>query len=208
MAAQQVFDKFSLDTPFGVALWPYFDKFYTAVTGKSANSFAFIEGVTPLSTQREGICSFLNVIKIIISRFSFLNDLSFAVVISCITYLVVIFGGQYLLRSASAFKFKLLFQIHNLLLTVVSLSLLLLLIEQLLPIIVRHGPLYAICSTEGWTQRLELLYYLNYLVKYWELADTVFLVVKKKKLGKFAVPNLFYSIRESSVNANQFSSTK
>lgn len=105
------------------------------------------------------------------------------VVISCITYLVVIFGGQYLLRSASAFKFKLLFQIHNLLLTVVSLSLLILLIEQLLPIIVRHGPLYAICSTEGWTQHLELLYYLNYLVKYWELADTVFLVVKKKKLG-------------------------
>lgn len=59
MAAQQVFDKFSLDTPFGVALWPYFDKVYTAATGKSANSFAFIEGVTPLSTQREGIVSFI-----------------------------------------------------------------------------------------------------------------------------------------------------
>jgi hypothetical protein len=54
MAAQQVLDKFSLDTPFGVALWPIFDKVYTAATGKSANSFAFIEGVTPLSTQREG----------------------------------------------------------------------------------------------------------------------------------------------------------
>ncbi|CAM0139649.1 Fatty acyl-CoA elongase/Polyunsaturated fatty acid specific elongation enzyme [Umbelopsis sp. WA50703] len=157
MAAQQVLDKFSLDTPFGVALWPIFDKVYTAATGKSANSFAFIEGVTPLSTQRE-------------------------VLISCVTYLVVIFGGQYLLRSASAFKFKLLFQIHNLLLTLVSLSLLLLLIEQLLPIIVKNGVLHAVCSTEGWTQRLELLYYLNYLVKYWELADTVFLVVKKKKL--------------------------
>jgi len=55
MAAHQVLDKFSLETPFGVALYPYFDKVYTAVTGKSANSFAFIEGVTPLSTQREGI---------------------------------------------------------------------------------------------------------------------------------------------------------
>jgi hypothetical protein len=54
MAAQQVLDKFSLETPFGVALWPYFDMVYTAATGKSANSFAFIEGVTPLSTQREG----------------------------------------------------------------------------------------------------------------------------------------------------------
>jgi hypothetical protein len=55
MAAHQVLDKFSLETPFGVALYPYFDKVYTAVTGKSANSFAFVEGVTPLSTQREGI---------------------------------------------------------------------------------------------------------------------------------------------------------
>lgn len=57
-------------------------------------------------------------------------------------------------------------------------------VEQLFPIVYNHGLLYAVCAKDAWTQPLELLYYLNYLVKYWELFDTVFLVVKKKKLGK------------------------
>ncbi|CAG8727914.1 4408_t:CDS:1, partial [Racocetra fulgida] len=57
----------SIDRPFGIYLDDYFVKIYSLLTGKDPNDFAFVEGVTPLSTLTE-------------------------VVISCITYLAVIFG--------------------------------------------------------------------------------------------------------------------
>ncbi|KAI9258034.1 GNS1/SUR4 family-domain-containing protein [Phascolomyces articulosus] len=149
--------EFSIDRPFGIYLWDYFDKAYTAVMGSSANDFHFVEGETPFSTIPE-------------------------VAVGVFTYLMVIFGGRYILREASATHPKFIFQIHNLLLTLVSLAILLLLIEQLVPQLYNHGLYWTICSYDAWTQKHELLYYLNYLVKYWELADTVFLVLKKKKL--------------------------
>ena len=46
--------QFSIDRPFGVYLWDYFDQLYTAAVGKSATDFAFVEGETPLSTVPEG----------------------------------------------------------------------------------------------------------------------------------------------------------
>ncbi|KAI7865422.1 GNS1/SUR4 family-domain-containing protein [Spinellus fusiger] len=148
---------FKPETPFGIPLYPLFDQAYQYVMGQSANQFTYTEGVTPLSTVNE-------------------------VVATCITYFIVIFGGRYLMTNIPAFKFKFFFQVHNFLLTVVSGIILALMVEQIFPILYNHGLLYAICSNEAWTQRLELLYYLNYLVKYWELIDTVFLVLKKKKL--------------------------
>ncbi|KAI7899485.1 GNS1/SUR4 family-domain-containing protein [Cokeromyces recurvatus] len=149
--------EFSIERPFGVYLFDYFNQFYTKAVGQSAKDFRFVEGVTPLSTLNE-------------------------VIIGCITYFIVIFGGQYLLKNASPVKCKFLFQLHNAFLTVISFVLLVLLVEQLLPKLVKHGLYYTICSEEAYTQELELLYYLNYLVKYYELLDTVFLVIKKKKL--------------------------
>lgn len=80
---------------------------------------------------------------------------------------------------------KFLFQIHNVLLTLVSGTLLALLFEQLFPQLYRKGIYFTICSENAWTPQLELIYYLNYLVKWWELVDTGFLVIKKKKLGKW-----------------------
>ncbi|KAF9092162.1 hypothetical protein BGX23_004562 [Mortierella sp. AD031] len=148
---------FSLDQPFGIKLDNYFSKGYELVTGKSIDSFVFQEGVTPLSTQYE-------------------------VAMWTVTYFIVIFGGRQIMKSQEAFKLKPLFILHNFLLTIASGTLLLLFIENLVPILARNGLFYAICDQGAWTQRLELLYYLNYLVKYWELADTVFLVLKKKPL--------------------------
>ncbi|CAG8550769.1 11011_t:CDS:2, partial [Scutellospora calospora] len=148
----------SIDRPFGIYLDDYFVKAYSFLTGKNPNDFAFVIGVTPLSTLSE-------------------------VVISCITYFSLIFGGRLLLSNSPVIRLNIIFQIHNFLLTVSSAILLILFIEQLFPIYWRNGIFYSVCSKDAWTQRLELLYYLNYLVKYWELADTIFLVLRKKDLG-------------------------
>lgn len=94
------------------------------------------------------------------------------------------------MKNRQPFKLQKLFQLHNILLAIVSAVLLVLIIEQIFPQLYHHGFLYAICSTRNWTQKLELLYYVNYLVKYWELIDTVFLVLKKKKLGNILLNNI------------------
>jgi len=87
------------------------------------------------------------------------------------------------MKKFPALKLNGLFMIHNLYLTAISGILLALFIEQLLPTLWRNGLFYAICNHEGgWTRQLVILYYLNYLTKYLELFDTVFLFLKKKPL--------------------------
>ena len=158
--------QFSIDRPFGVYFDDYFTQVYSLITGKNPNDFEFIHGVTPLSTRYE-------------------------VVIALITYFAVIFGGQQLMENRPIIKLKFIFQLHNLLLTLSSLALLTLFAEQLFPILSRNGIFYTVCNYDAWTRRLELLYYLNYLVKYWELADTIFLVLRKKNLGKLDLLTVF-----------------
>ncbi|KAK9768399.1 Fatty acyl-CoA elongase/Polyunsaturated fatty acid specific elongation enzyme [Basidiobolus ranarum] len=145
------------ERPFGISFEPMFGKLYEAVTGHPHTEFRFVEGETLFSTNTE-------------------------VAVTCILYLTIIFGGQYLLKNRKPFKLDLLFKLHNIFLTLISLGLLVLILENIIPIYARGGLLYAICDDSAWTQRLELLYYLNYLVKYYELVDTIFLVMKKKKL--------------------------
>ncbi|KAI4599372.1 hypothetical protein KJ359_001814 [Pestalotiopsis sp. 9143b] len=148
----------TLDRPFGIQLWPIFNKAFELVAGYPADDFKFVTGKTPMSTLRET---------------------SIFVVI----YYIVIFGGRELMRGREAFKLKSLFLIHNFYLTAISAILLALFVEQLLPTVVRKGIFFAICDHDGgWTQPLVVLYYLNYLTKYLELLDTVFLVLKKKPL--------------------------
>ncbi|KAH6689557.1 elongation of fatty acids protein, partial [Plectosphaerella plurivora] len=148
----------TIDRPFGIELWPIFDKAWTAVIGTPASEFRFQQGVTPMSTIKETS-------------------------IFIVIYYAVIFGGREWMRNREPYKLKTLFLIHNFYLTAISGILLALFIEQLLPTVVRGGIFNAICHAEGgWTQPLVVLYYLNYLTKYLELLDTCFLFLKKKPL--------------------------
>lgn len=125
----------SLERPFGIALWPIFDKAFSAIRGYSPTDFKFVESVTPMSTLKE-TASVL------------------------VAYYVIIFGGRELMRGRKAFTLNGLFMIHNFYLTVISGVLLALFIEQLLGTVIKNGVFYAICNHKGgWTKELVMLYY-------------------------------------------------
>ncbi|KAF8516150.1 GNS1/SUR4 membrane protein [Hysterangium stoloniferum] len=98
-------------------------------------------------------------------------------------YLVVIFGLQEVMRSRPALKMTALFQLHNIILSSGSLLLLALMVEEVAPIVYNRGLFYGICGNDAWTPKLEFYYMVNYYIKYVELLDTVFLVLKKKPLA-------------------------
>lgn len=149
----------SPEHPFGLHLWPIFNEAFGKVVGYTADEFEFVPYVTTLA-------NFPHAVSIIA------------------VYYVVIFGGQWFMQKfvSSPIKLNLIFQLHNLSLTLISLSLLLLMVEQIFPIIYYNGLLSAVCAPESFTKRLVTLYYLNYLTKFIELFDTVFLFLRKKKL--------------------------
>lgn len=127
----------TIDRPFGIHLWPIFDKAFEYVVGYPASEFQFTRGVTPMSTIQE-------------------------TAVMLVAYYVIIFGGREVMKSRPALKLNTLFMIHNLYLTIISGTLLALFIEQLLPTIWRHGIFFAICDYEGgWTQPLIVIYYVS-----------------------------------------------
>lgn len=78
---------------------------------------------------------------------------------------------------------KIPFFIHNVILSAGSGWLLVLMLEEILPIVMRNGPFYSICSPGAWTMRMETFYIINYYIKYYELLDTIFMVLKEKPLS-------------------------
>jgi fatty acid elongase 3 len=118
-------------------------------------------------------------------------------------YLGTVFGLWALQKNSQPKKLNTLFQIHNIVLSSVSGLLLVLILEEIVPIIYRHGVFYGFCGAGAWTevrflrighnpgcshlsresQRLEFYYLMNYFCKYLELLDTVFLALKKKPLS-------------------------
>ncbi|TVY81213.1 putative elongation of fatty acids protein [Lachnellula suecica] len=149
----------SIERPFGIHLWSIFDKAFTAVKGYHPQDFEFEPRVTPMSTMKQAATMI-------------------------VVYYIVIFGGRELMRNRPAFKLNGPFMVHNFYLTAISGTLLALFAEQLIPTLYHHGLFFTICDIKGgWTPPLVILYYLNYLTKYLELIDTVFLVLKKKPLS-------------------------
>jgi len=115
-------------------------------------------GVTPLSTPTE---------------------VGFGIVL----YLCTIFGIRALRKDKEPLALNGLFQVHNIILTTGSGLLLALMVEEIAPIVWKHGLFFGICDVGAWTKRLEFYYMVNYYIKYVELLDTVFLVLKKKPLA-------------------------
>jgi GNS1/SUR4 family len=125
----------TIERPFGVALWPLFDRVYTAIMGYHPQDFDFQPRVTPMSTMKESA-------------------------IAIVIYYVVIFGGREFMRSRQAVKLNGLFIFHNFYLTCISGILLALFIEQVVPTLYNHGLFYAICDVKGgWTPPMVTLYY-------------------------------------------------
>ncbi|KAJ6590413.1 ELO family [Mycena vulgaris] len=99
-----------------------------------------------------------------------------------LSYLAVIFGTQAVMRHRTPLKLTRVIQVHNFFLSAVSLVLLVLILDEILPLLRRVGILGGMCGPESWTESLELYYKINYALKYVELLDTLFLTLKKKPL--------------------------
>ncbi|EHN01809.1 Elo1p [Saccharomyces cerevisiae x Saccharomyces kudriavzevii VIN7] len=150
----------TIDRPFfNIYLWDYFNRAVDWATGGSfqPENFEFAVGKQPLSEPRP-------------------------VLLFIAAYYVVIFGGRSLLKSYKPLKLTFISQIHNLMLTSVSFLWLVLMLEQMVPIVYRHGLYFAICNVRSWTQPMETLYYFNYMTKFVEFADTVLMVLKHRRL--------------------------
>ena len=138
-----------------------------------AHYTSYVQGKTPLSTTPE-------------------------VVTALASYLAIVFGIRAYMTNKQPQKLTTLFQAHNIILSAGSFVLLVLMLEETIPIIWTKGLYNALCSDEAWTtvscffhrlwtflnlfKRLEFYYMINYYFKYLELIDTVFLAFKKKPL--------------------------
>src|ERR1700754_537251 len=107
----------TIDRPFGIELWPIFDRLYEKVVGTPAHEFQFLPGYSPLSTIPE-------------------------VAGAIIAYYVTLYAGHTIMKNQPALKLNGLFMAHNLILTILSGGLLALFIEQMFPIIWRNGIFY------------------------------------------------------------------
>jgi hypothetical protein len=67
-------------------------------------------------------------------------------------YLVIIFGTQAFMKSRPAFKLQIPFQIHNIFLSAGSLLVLLLIAEEVIPMVWKHGLFWGMCNEGMWLQ--------------------------------------------------------
>jgi len=105
------------------------------------------------------------------------------VVAVTVVYLVGVFTLPSLLRNREAYSPRILKALHNGALSLGSLVLLLLIVESLLPLL-STGLWNSMCFGDDYPhrKRLLVLYYINFLFKFYELFDTLFLILAKKKV--------------------------
>ena len=72
-------------------------------------------------------------------------------------YLTTIFGIREIMKTRQPQKLTFLFQVHNALLSSGSALLLVLMLEEIVPIYWRHGVFYALCNVEAWTEVSNIL---------------------------------------------------
>jgi hypothetical protein len=126
-----------------------------------------------------------NYYKYDLSKFSF-NDPTVPLTSASevIAALAIYYSMVYFLPRQS-YKLKWLFFAHNALLSVGSFILLALILESLLPQFLDNGLVWVMCHHDcynGRDSRLEFYFYVNYLFKYYELLDTLFMILKGKKV--------------------------
>jgi len=103
-----------------------------------------------------------------------------------LTYCIAIPMMQKKLKSEISMSLKWILVIHNFFLSAVSTFLGILLFAKVVNMYKTNLPAFEVyCGFTFSEQRglLTLLYYWNYLLKYYELIDTIFLVLKKKPIG-------------------------
>lgn len=87
---------------------------------------SYVKGVSPLSTQP-------------------------AVVAALVSYLVIVFGIREVMKNQQPLRLQFLFQPHNIILSSGSALLLVLMVEEIAPIVWKHGLFYGMCNTASWT---------------------------------------------------------
>jgi len=109
---------------------------------------------------------------------------SFEVFMMLVLYLSMIFAMNEWMRYRKSPSFiNRFFTVHNYFLCGVSLLLFISLFSKIIPIVYKRGIIWTMCSAELVEDpTLQVLYYVNYLLKFYELIDTLFLVIKKRPL--------------------------
>eukprot|EP01102_Stenamoeba_stenopodia_P021637 TRINITY_DN877_c0_g1_i1.p1 TRINITY_DN877_c0_g1~~TRINITY_DN877_c0_g1_i1.p1 ORF type:complete len:277 (-),score=53.44 TRINITY_DN877_c0_g1_i1:318-1148(-) len=102
----------------------------------------------------------------------------------CILYFVIIYGIQYLMRDRKPFDLKWVIACHNLILSIGSFAYVLYMFYEAYKMMAVGGVSGVLCDADLKYQTGSYYFglYLFYLSKYYELLDTLFLVLKKKPL--------------------------
>lgn len=87
---------------------------------------SYVQGETPLSTQP-------------------------TVVAALVSYLVIIFSIREVMKNQQPLKLQFFFQLHNIILSSGSALLLALIVEEIAPIVWKHGLFYGMCNNAAWT---------------------------------------------------------